>query len=91
MTKAVERHAQAQDRGAAGRRQARIDRAEEAVVGVNKYRTADPEKVDVLDIDNSDVRATQSAAGAGRSSRISRRGRGGAERAAGRSRADETG
>jgi methylmalonyl-CoA mutase len=43
----------------AARRQARIDRGEEVVVGVNKYRVADPEHVDVLDIDNTKVRTQQ--------------------------------
>ena len=46
---------------AAAKRQARIDRAEEVVVGVNKYRVANPEKVDVLDIDNTVVREQQVA------------------------------
>ncbi len=46
---------------AAARRQARIDRAEEVIVGVNKYRPANPEKVDVLDIDNTAVREAQIA------------------------------
>ncbi|HYE53180.1 MAG TPA: methylmalonyl-CoA mutase, partial [Azospirillaceae bacterium] len=46
---------------AAARRQARIDRAEEVVVGVNKYRPANPEKVEVLDIDNTAVREAQVA------------------------------
>jgi methylmalonyl-CoA mutase len=46
---------------AAARRQARIDRADEVIVGVNKYRSADPEHVDVLDIDNTKVREQQVA------------------------------
>ncbi|CAK0754803.1 methylmalonyl-CoA mutase [Azospirillaceae bacterium] len=46
---------------AAARRQARIDRGEEVVVGVNKYRLSEPSKVDVLDIDNSAVRDSQIA------------------------------
>jgi methylmalonyl-CoA mutase len=46
---------------AAAKRQARIDRAEEVVVGINKYRVANPEKVDVLDIDNTAVREQQVA------------------------------
>jgi methylmalonyl-CoA mutase len=45
----------------AARRQARVDRGEEVVVGVNKYRVADPELVDVLDIDNTKVRTEQVA------------------------------
>jgi methylmalonyl-CoA mutase len=44
---------------AATRKQARIDRGEETIVGVNKYRPEDPETVDVLDIDNSEVRRNQ--------------------------------
>jgi methylmalonyl-CoA mutase len=44
---------------AAARRQARVDRGEEVVVGVNRYRPAHPEPVDVLAIDNTEVRAGQ--------------------------------
>ncbi|AWK88723.1 methylmalonyl-CoA mutase [Azospirillum thermophilum] len=46
---------------AAARRQARIDRGEEVIVGVNKYRPENPERVDVLDIDNTAVREAQIA------------------------------
>jgi methylmalonyl-CoA mutase len=46
---------------AAARRQARIDRGEEVIVGVNKYRAAEGAAIDILDIDNSKVRATQIA------------------------------
>jgi methylmalonyl-CoA mutase len=46
---------------AAARRQARIDRGEEVIVGVNKYRSGDPDHVDVLDIDNTKVREQQVA------------------------------
>jgi methylmalonyl-CoA mutase len=46
---------------AAARRQARIDRSEEVIVGVNKYRSEERETIDILDIDNSKVRATQIA------------------------------
>ncbi|HYD68479.1 methylmalonyl-CoA mutase [Azospirillum sp.] len=46
---------------AAARRQARIDRGEEVIVGVNKYRPENPEMVDVLDIDNTAVREAQIA------------------------------
>ena len=45
----------------AARRQARIDLGDEAIVGVNRYEPADPEHVDVLDIDNSKVRQQQIA------------------------------
>jgi methylmalonyl-CoA mutase len=41
------------------RRQARIDRGEEVIVGVNKYQPTDPEHVEILDIDNSKVREQQ--------------------------------
>ncbi len=40
---------------AAARRQAGVDRGEITVVGVNRYRPADPDHVEVLDIDNRDV------------------------------------
>jgi len=40
-------------------RQARIDRGEEIIVGVNKYRLAEEPPVDILDIDNSAVRESQ--------------------------------
>jgi methylmalonyl-CoA mutase len=46
---------------AATRRQARIDRGEDVVVGVNKYLPTEPTQVDVLDIDNTEVRETQVA------------------------------
>jgi methylmalonyl-CoA mutase len=46
---------------AAARRQARIDRGEEVVVGVNKYRQAQPDTVEVLAIDNTAVRQAQIA------------------------------
>ena len=45
---------------AAGR-QSRIDRGEDVVVGVNKYKVENPEMVDVLDIDNASVLAQQVA------------------------------
>ncbi|MEX1206626.1 MAG: methylmalonyl-CoA mutase [Dongiaceae bacterium] len=45
----------------AARRQARIDRGEEVVVGVNKYRAPPDERVELRDIDNSKVRETQVA------------------------------
>ncbi len=44
---------------AAARRQARVDRGEEVVVGVNKYTIDEPAVVDVLDIDNTEVRRQQ--------------------------------
>jgi methylmalonyl-CoA mutase len=45
----------------AARRQARIDRGEEVIVGVNKYQPENPEHVDVLAIDNTEVRRAQIA------------------------------
>ena len=62
MTKAVESGMpKLRIEEAAARRQARIDRGEEVVVGVNKYRPAESETVDILDIDNSAVRDSQIA------------------------------
>ena len=46
---------------AAARRQARVDRGEEVVVGVNRYVSDDTTKVDILDIDNTAVREAQIA------------------------------
>jgi methylmalonyl-CoA mutase len=46
---------------AAARRQARVDRGEEVVVGVNKYRAGEPDHVEVLDVDNTKVREQQIA------------------------------
>jgi methylmalonyl-CoA mutase len=45
----------------AARRQAAIDRGEDVVVGVNKYRLPEEEEIDILDIDNDAVRAAQIA------------------------------
>jgi methylmalonyl-CoA mutase len=45
----------------AARRQARIDRGEEVIVGVNKYKSETSDKVDLLDIDNTRVRDQQVA------------------------------
>jgi methylmalonyl-CoA mutase len=44
---------------AAAKRQARIDRGEDVVVGVNKYLVDEPAIVEVLDIDNTAVREQQ--------------------------------
>jgi methylmalonyl-CoA mutase len=46
---------------AAARTQARIDSGRQPVIGVNKYRPADEELLDVLKIDNSAVRREQTA------------------------------
>ncbi len=45
----------------AARRQAMIDRGEEVIVGVNKYRKDREDPIDILDIDNDAVRAAQVA------------------------------
>ena len=44
---------------AAALRQARVDRGEEVVVGVNKYQRADESEVEIRDIDNATVRSGQ--------------------------------
>jgi methylmalonyl-CoA mutase len=46
---------------AAARRQARVDRGEEVVVGVNKYRLEHEPPVEIRDVDNSAVREQQIA------------------------------
>ncbi|MEL6099973.1 MAG: methylmalonyl-CoA mutase [Pseudomonadota bacterium] len=46
---------------AAARRQAMIDRGEEVIVGVNKYRLEKEDEIDILDIDNAAVRDAQIA------------------------------
>ena len=43
----------------ATKRQAKIDSGEQVIVGVNKYKSDEKEKVDVLDIDNKAVREEQ--------------------------------
>jgi methylmalonyl-CoA mutase len=60
MTKAVEAGMpKLRIEEAAARRQARIDRGEEVIVGVNKYQSGDAASVELLDVDNSAVRKTQ--------------------------------
>ena len=44
---------------AAAKKQARIDRGEDVIVGVNKYRVKEEGNVDILDIDNAAVRKSQ--------------------------------
>ncbi|NEI74612.1 methylmalonyl-CoA mutase [Rhizobium lusitanum] len=44
---------------AATRRQAAVDRGEEVIVGVNKYRLENEDTLDILDIDNAAVRLAQ--------------------------------
>lgn len=45
----------------AARRQAAIDRGEDVIVGVNKYRKASEDPINILDIDNVAVRESQIA------------------------------
>jgi methylmalonyl-CoA mutase len=42
-------------------RAARVDRGEDVIVGVNKYRLKEEDKIDILDVDNVAVRAGQIA------------------------------
>jgi methylmalonyl-CoA mutase len=44
---------------AAARRQAHIDSGQETIVGVNKYRPAHEEQLDILEVDNTAVRQAQ--------------------------------
>jgi methylmalonyl-CoA mutase len=44
---------------AATRRQAAVDRGEEVIVGVNKFRLENEEPIDILEIDNTAVRLSQ--------------------------------
>jgi methylmalonyl-CoA mutase len=46
---------------AAAARQARVDRAEDVIVGVNKYRLANEDQLDTLEVDNAAVREAQVA------------------------------
>jgi methylmalonyl-CoA mutase len=60
MTKAVESGMpKLRIEESAARRQARIDRGEEVIVGVNKYKSETADKVDIRDIDNTKVREQQ--------------------------------
>jgi methylmalonyl-CoA mutase len=46
---------------AAAKKQARIDRGDDVIVGVNKYTLAEEEEVDILEIDDEAVRESQIA------------------------------
>lgn len=60
MTKAVEQGLpKLRIEEAAAKRQARVDKAEDIVVGVNKYQLDEEEPVDILEIDNVAVRQSQ--------------------------------
>jgi methylmalonyl-CoA mutase len=62
MTKAVETGMpKLRIEDSAARRQARVDRGEDVIVGVNKYRLAEEDAQEVLDIDNAAVRVSQIA------------------------------
>jgi methylmalonyl-CoA mutase len=62
MTKAVESGLpKLKIEEAAARRQARVDRGEDVIVGVNKYQSGRQAEIDVLDIDNTKVREQQLA------------------------------
>jgi methylmalonyl-CoA mutase len=62
MTKAVESGMpKLRIEEAAARRQAEIDRGEQVIVGVNKYRSGDTSTVNLLDVDNARVREQQVA------------------------------
>jgi methylmalonyl-CoA mutase len=62
MTKAVESGMpKLRIEEAAARRQAAVDRGEETIVGVNKYRLENEHRVDVRQIDNTEVRRQQLA------------------------------
>ncbi|MCD2172605.1 methylmalonyl-CoA mutase [Rhizobium sp. C4] len=62
MTKAVEQGLpKMRIEEAATRKQARIDRGEDIIVGVNKFRLENEPSVDILEIDNAKVRISQVA------------------------------
>ncbi len=60
MTKAIEAGIPKQKiEESAARKQARIDRVEEVIVGVNKYQLKKEDPIDILDVDNAKVRDSQ--------------------------------
>ena len=62
MTKAVEAGMpKLRIEEAAARKQARIDRGEEVVVGVNKFQLKEEPAIEILDVDNDKVRESQVA------------------------------
>jgi len=62
MTKAVESGMpKLRIEEAATRRQARVDRGEDVVVGVNKYQPSEEVEIDTLEVDNTKVREQQIA------------------------------
>jgi len=62
MTRAVEAGLPKQEiEKAAAAKQARVDRGDDVVVGVNKYRPANDDAIDILTVDNAAVREAQIA------------------------------
>ncbi len=62
MTKAIEAGIPKQKiEESAARRQARVDRGEDVIVGVNKYQLKKEDPIDILDVDNAKVRDSQIA------------------------------
>ena len=62
MTKAVEAGMpKMRIEEAAARKQARVDRGEEVVVGVNKFQAREEQPIDILEVDNDQVRNSQVA------------------------------
>lgn len=62
MTKAIEAGIPKQKiEESAARKQARIDRGEDVIVGVNKYQLKEEDPIDILDVDNAKVREAQIA------------------------------
>ena len=62
MTKAIEAGIPKQKiEESAARKQARIDRGEDVIVGVNKYQLKEEAPIDILDVDNAKVRESQIA------------------------------
>jgi methylmalonyl-CoA mutase len=60
MTKAIEAGIPKQKiEESAARRQARVDRGEDVIVGVNKYQLKKEDAIDILDVDNAKVRESQ--------------------------------
>jgi len=60
MTKAVEQGLpKLRIEEAAARRQARVDKGEDVIVGVNRFRLEDEPQIDILEIDNAKVRNAQ--------------------------------
>ncbi len=60
MTKAIEKGLpKLKIEEAAAKRQARVDKGEDVVIGVNKYRLEEEDPINILEIDNAAVRKSQ--------------------------------